>query len=246
MRLVSFTVLKYRSIKTAHKVKVGSRTILVGPNNEGKSNLIRALVTAMSVLTTVREHATAFIQERGRVRVPLMFQRSGYDWERDYPIELQDDLSGESEITLEFQLSNEEIEEFKSEIKSSLNGTLPLKISLGARGWVSIRVAKKGIGGKKLTAKSARIAKFVSRRVNFEHIPAVRTASAAQRIVAEMVERELAVLEAEPRYNEALRAIEDLQQPVLNRLSISIKQTLGQFLPDVSDVKVQIPSEVAS
>ena len=54
MRLVSFTVTKYRSIKRAHKIQVGKQTVLVGPNNEGKSNLIRALVAAMRVLTRAR------------------------------------------------------------------------------------------------------------------------------------------------------------------------------------------------
>src|SRR5688500_15351619 len=109
MRLVSFTVLKYRSIKTAHKIKVGKRTILVGPNNEGKSNLIRALVTAMRVLTAVRAQPP-WLRPRPPGAKPLQTRlpayRSTYDWERDYPVELQPkDVSGESEITLEFQLS---------------------------------------------------------------------------------------------------------------------------------------------
>ena len=85
MRLVSFTALKYRSIKTAHKIKIGARTILVGPNNEGESNLIRALVTAMQVLTAVRAQPP-WVKPRP-TRLP--FYRSPYEWERDYPIELQ-------------------------------------------------------------------------------------------------------------------------------------------------------------
>ncbi len=239
MRLVSFTVLKFRSIKTAHKIRVGARTILVGPNNEGKSNLIRALVTAMRVLTDVRAR-NVLVQSK---HVLLHLPRSVYEWERDYPVEIQGkDSNGESEITLEFQLSQDEIEEFKDAIKSNLNGTLPLKVVLGARG-AQIKVAKKGRGAKALTAKSPQIARFVSRRLDFEYIPAVRTASGAQRIVAEMVERELESLESDAGYAQALQAIATLQQPVLDRLSASVKQTLSQFLPDVVDVKVLIPPE---
>lgn len=108
----------------------------------------------------------------------------------------------------------------------------------------SINVTKKGgRGAKALTAKSPQIARFVSRRLEFEHIPAVRTASAAQRIVAQMVERELETLESEDAYTQALAAITSLQQPVLDRLSLSIKETLSQFLPDVADVTVVIPPE---
>jgi energy-coupling factor transporter ATP-binding protein EcfA2 len=135
MRLVSFNVLKFRSIKTAHKIKVGDRTILVGPNNEGKSNLIRALATAMRVLTRIRANP-GLLQSK---YIPTVIFRTLYDWERDYPMELQDsEPNGESVITLEFKLLPDEIEEFKEEIKSDLDGTLPLKISLGARGSLSM------------------------------------------------------------------------------------------------------------
>ena len=240
MRLVSFNVLKFRSIKTAHKIRVGSRTILVGPNNEGKSNLIRALATAMRVLTKIRANP-GLLQSR---YIPRVIFRTLYDWERDYPVELQDaEPNGESVITLEFKLSPDEIAEFRETIKSDLDGTLPLKVSLGARDALSIKVTKPGRGAKALTAKSVQIARFVSQRLNFEHIQAVRTASAAQRIVSEMVERELEGIESEPGFEEALQAIEAIQQPVLDQLSGSIKQTLAKFLPDVREVKVRIPRE---
>ena len=240
MRLVSFTVVKFRSIKTAHKIRVGSKTILVGPNNEGKSNLIRALVTAMRVLTMVRVQPALVRSQHIRQSLYRQF----YEWERDYPIELQGtEPNGQSEITLEFELSPQEIEDFRREIHSNLNGTLPLVIALGPKGGVAIKVSKKGPGGRVLTGKSAQIAEFVSQRANFEHIPAVRTAAAAQRIVAEMIQRELETLESDEGYKTALQAIERLQEPVLDRLSESIQKTLSQFLPDVTTVKVRIPPE---
>jgi len=193
----------------------------------------------MKVLTAVRMQPP---WAKPQTRLPI--HRSQYEWERDYPIELQSkDKNGESEITLEFQLSEQEVEDFVKEIKSYLNGTLPLKIALGPQGTFSIRVSKKGPGASKLTAKSPQIARFVARRLDFEHIPAVRTASAAQRVVAEMVERELATLESDEIYSKAVEAIAALQQPVLDRLSTSVKQTLSQFLPDVTDVKVLLPPE---
>jgi AAA15 family ATPase/GTPase len=52
MKLVSFSVQNYRSIAKANRIEVGRYTVLVGPNNEGKSNVLRALVTAMDVLKT--------------------------------------------------------------------------------------------------------------------------------------------------------------------------------------------------
>ena len=166
------------------------------------------------------------------------------DWDRDYPQGLQaTEPDGRSEITLEFALTTQEIAEFKRAVKSDLNGTLPLRVSFGRDADAQIVVVKKGPGGPALTAKSRAIAEFVSKRANFEHIPAVRTASSAQEIVSAMVERELETIEADPAFRTALDSISSLQQPLLDRLSASIKGTLVKFLPDVTDVRVLIPVE---
>jgi putative ATP-dependent endonuclease of the OLD family len=169
-------------------------------------------------------------------------QRAEYEWDRDFPQDLQaKEPAGRSEITLEFSLTPHEIADFKRSVKSDLNGTLPLRLSLGRDSDAQIAVVKKGPGGKVLTSKSRAIAEFVSRRVNFEHIPAVRTASSAQDIVTAMVARELETVESHKDYRAALQSIAALQRPLLDRLSSSIKDTLVKFLPDVTDVRVQIP-----
>lgn len=237
MRLVAISIDTYRSIKSAYKVRLGQSTVLVGPNNEGKSNVLRALVTAMNILTRER---FADSQKPG-----FRFHRTRrfYEWERDYPVDLQQQKpGGESTILLEFELTDAEITDFKKDVKSDLNGTLPLRISIG-RDSHSVRVAKKGPGAEALSRKSARIAAFVADRLQFEHIPAVRTASSAQEIVEQLVEKELAAVEENPDYQSALNKIAELQQPILDKLSTSIKGTLVTFLPDVSDVKVTIPHE---
>ena len=241
MRLVSFTVTKYRSIKKANKVQVGKQTVLVGPNNEGKSNLIRALVVAMRAVTRARFELPRAATTGGALRLR---HKADYEWERDYPQDLQDaESAGRSEIVLEFELTAGEIQEFKREVRSDLNGTLPLKISFGRNADAQIAVMKRGPGGPALTAKSRAIATFVSQRANFEHIPAVRTASSAQEIVGTLVERELETLESDQAYRAALESIAALQQPLLDRLSSNIRDTLVKFLPDVTDVRVQIPTE---
>lgn len=238
MRLVSFTVEKYRSITKAHRIGLDNTTILVGPNNEGKSNILRALVAAMNILTRGRSDVI-----RGTKRLHSYYSRNYYNWELDYPIHLQkSNPKGESIMILEFELSKDEIDEFKKEIKSQLNGTLPIRIGI-SNSDISITVNKKGRGAKTLSSKSPKIAYFVSSRLDFEHIPAVRTAEAAQDIVNEMVSKELQKLEDNQDYIAALKKIGELQQPLLNSISSSIKTTLTQFLPNVKDVKVQIRNE---
>lgn len=50
MKLSSFSVVNYRSITTARKIQTNNMTVLVGKNNEGKSNILRALTLAMDVM----------------------------------------------------------------------------------------------------------------------------------------------------------------------------------------------------
>jgi putative ATP-dependent endonuclease of the OLD family len=43
MKLISFSVTSYRSITAAYRLPIGQLTILIGSNNEGKLNILRAL-----------------------------------------------------------------------------------------------------------------------------------------------------------------------------------------------------------
>ena len=50
MKLINFSITNFRSITKAHKINVGSTTILLGKNNEGKSNILKGLQIAMDIL----------------------------------------------------------------------------------------------------------------------------------------------------------------------------------------------------
>lgn len=238
MKLVSFSIKNYRSITKAHKLPIGNLVVLIGPNNEGKSNILRALVTALRILS--RLAVTIRTQDRiarGHVRTDI------YDWERDYPVALQEtNPAGESVFDLEFELTNEELNDFRREVKSKLTGTLPIRLEIGA-GPPRFKVAVRGPGQKVLSKKEVVIARFVGRRIDHQYIPAIRSARAALEVVENMLERELLFAEADPRYQRALRRIEEVQQPILDAVSANIQQTLVQFLPDVKGVSVTIARE---
>lgn len=240
MQLVSFNVERYRSIKSARRISLSQETVLVGPNNEGKSNLLRALVLAMRTLSLGRIIRTPNPRSSAN---PRFFAR-GYEWERDFPQDLQSKQpSGTSDITLEFELNPQEVVDFNEIIGSSINGTLPIQLNFGSSNLVPVKVVKQGRGSVTLNKKTGQIARFVSERTNFQHIPAVRTASASEEIVQRLVRAELASLDTDDRFVEALAAIEALQAPILDRLAANIQRTLVQFLPDVTEVRIHIPAD---
>src|SRR3569833_3282695 len=85
MELVSFSVTNYRSITAAYKLPVKQATILIGPNNEGKSNILRALVTALEVLQSLGGRRIT----GGRIRT-YYDNRETYFWPHDFPISLKE------------------------------------------------------------------------------------------------------------------------------------------------------------
>lgn len=234
MRLLSFSVTNFRSITDAHKIPIGDSTVLIGKNNEGKSNVLRALNIAMKALTA---HSSSGIQadddDDGHT----------YFWRRDFPMALQSRISAtESIFRLEFSLTEDEVHEFRSEIGSNLNGTLPIEIKFGKANQAKIHVPKRGRGGNTLSAKSNRIAKYIATRIQFNYIPAVRTEDEALSVVKEMLSEKLSELEENEDYKNAIQKITELQKPILKSVSDSIKGSLKQFLPGIKSVSVRIPS----
>jgi predicted ATPase len=238
MKLVSFSVTNYRSITKAYRLPIRQFTVLLGPNNEGKSNILKALVTSLEILRDLRRYKIL----RGRIQRQRK-DLGNYDWERDFPVSLQQENSGgESVFKMEFELTEKEIDQFYDEVKSSLNGTLPIQLSLG-KADPTFKVVKRGPGGKALSMKADSIAQFVSKRINITYIPSVRTYDQSEAIVSEIVDRELEVVEQQSAYKQALGQVAKIQAPVLHKISNSITETLRVFLPNVSNVKVAISEE---
>ena len=238
MKLVSFSLQKYRSIQRAEKITLGNLTVLVGPNNEGKSNILHGLIVGTEMLTmTVPKSASQREIDR---YVAIRRRRDLYEWERDFPIALQSKQpNGQSIFDFEFELSADEVDEFRKSVKSNLNGSLPIRLSLG-RDSSNFEVKKRGPGAATLTKKRPAIARFVAEHVHLRDIPSVRTASSAMQLIDEMVARELRQLEGSDDYREAVERISRLQQPILETLSGTVKSMLSTFLPDVTDVAIEV------
>lgn len=243
MRLESFSVENYRSITKTRKIPLSDNTVLIGPNNEGKSNILRALSAAMYAL---RSHQLG--GRRSPADGSYAARKAGnperiYKWDRDFPVTMQKKPKDRTtKVVLEFILDETEIIAFKDEIKSNLNGTLPVCITFDQQG-IDVKIVKQGTGSSKLNAKSDRIAAFLARRIKFQYIPAVRTAKVASTIVEEIVASELLALERNPEFRRSVDAIRALQKPVLDSFSEKITETLKSFLPSIKSVEFSVNDE---
>lgn len=234
MELRRFKVERYRSISSA-TLDLRDLTVLVGPNNEGKSNILRAMVLGMTALG-------GFAQFDGGPKYRMSQYMRGpvdFDWDRDFPMNQRNGSSKTTALEFDFLLDDAEVANFEAEIGSKINGDLRVKLSFTQDGSVSIRIVKKR-AGKVWTTKAGKIAAFVGSRIGVEYVPSVRTSEEAERVVARLVSRELRTLERQPEYRKALAVIEELQKPRLLEIGRGVQETLAHFLPDVRSVEVNL------
>lgn len=241
MRLQTFTVTNYRSITKAEKLDLTDFTVLVGPNNEGKSNILRSMVLGMRVL----DRAAGGIPLTGR-GARSSFRRvvsDDYHWERDYPLQLQPSRpEGRTSLRYDFLLTDKEVDAFKTATGSRINNELPVQIQLGA-GQSLIQIPKKGPGKKALSQKRDAIAQFVGQRIDVAYIPAVRQSQRSEDAVGRILDNELQRLETSNEYKQALDTVATLQQPTFDAVSDAIGETLKEFIPDVETVSVSVNSD---
>lgn len=242
MRLINFSVTNFRSITKAHKVPISDTTVLLGKNNEGKSNILKAVSIAMNALYEHQKHMKRGVYLR---RSYHSRKDEYYVWERDFPMNLKERKSAKQSIfRLEFSLEESEVEDFRQEIKSNLNGTLPLEVRIGKDNIPIIKVSKRGRGSAALNQKSGKITNFIAERIFFNYIPAIRTDKEAISVISDMVSTELRVLERDQKYLDALKVINELREPVLEELALRIKDPLCEFLPSVASVKIEMSDSI--
>ena len=124
MKLEDFSVVNFRSITTARKIHTNNMTVLVGKNNEGKSNILRALALAMALMKIycrdTRPFATAARE----------YLRTHYLWSRDYPLSLQEkNPTGSSSVDFNFALDDRDIAAIRGLTGIRLSGCIPVRVS---------------------------------------------------------------------------------------------------------------------
>ncbi|WLT37499.1 ATP-binding protein [Synechocystis sp. B12] len=159
--------------------------------------------------------------------------------------------NGTSKFTFEFNLNPQEIVELKDSLKLSkliLSENLRILVEINEDNEISYKAFKKSRLNKweksSLSDKTTiGICFFIGRKIDFTYIPAIRASNAAIDVVKSMVERELLTLEENADYSQALKTIEDLQKPILDKISQKITQPLREFIPQIKSVEIEISSD---
>ena len=239
MRLRKFGVTNYRSIQKTPRIAIGDNLTIVGPNNEGKSNLVRALVTALSALEEVASSRRRAFRRPGRRSIGL-----DYEWERDCPISLQSNQEAVTLFYLEFELDENDRADFHKEIGSNVNSYLPIEVVIGQDDEPDFEVKKQGKAKQYYRDNSDKIARFIGRRLSINHIPAIRTADEAEDVVRDLLSTAMRPLTRDPEYLRALEIIEEVNEPALRQLEGELTESLAQFLPSIRSVSLSPPRQM--
>ncbi len=232
MKLSYVTIENYRSITDAYKIDMSNLTVLLGKNNEGKTNIIRAIKLGMSIIQDIE----MFYPKR------RMLRRTCYDWHEDFPIALQNSKKITDKKTLirfDFQLSEIESTELSKKIGSSINCALSIYICIRENNQISITVPKRGKNAKAISSKIIPISNFISENYLMQYIPAVRSEEDAFAAIIDLVESELSEINDE-EYKKSLELIVKVQQAKLADLASRVKQPLKNFLPQIKDINLNL------
>lgn len=226
MKLVEFSVTNYRSITNANKLALQNLTVLVGKNNEGKSNLLTALNVAMTAVLT-----------HGLER-PFIRSCPYYDWEKDFPLQYRGRTQGvESRFRLDFQLENGEVAEFHTETGIRGNDAIAICVRIGRDNMPKIEVPKKGTSS--YNKKSAEVTRFVSKKIIFNYIQAIRTEGMALSALTHAIADQMRFLQDDEEYRNALAKVKAIQQHVLDEIAARLLEPLKTFLPTLQDVAIK-------
>lgn len=247
MRLTAFSVEKYRSIIKRSHFSVFDKTVIVGPNNEGKSNIMRALVCSLNILS-VFAASPNMLRKEGKTIIympPLLGNSNIYSWQRDFPIPYQKTNGNienkKSIFILDFELNEVEFNDFKKLTQTKLKHPLvPIRLEVNDQN-VRFTLNIPGHFYKKASeSKMIKIAKFITDKINICYIDAERTASTATDSIGSLLDLQIRKIQEQDEYKKLLEQIKQLYSPVLDNMSEKVNELLKGFIPSIKNTKITL------
>lgn len=250
MKLVQFSLERFRSFIDRSTVNFSDNTVILGPNNEGKTNILAALVISFNFLTSISDDNFPF-----SVREKILFypveeafgdrrtqspkdtrQVLSYSWERDYPVSLKEDKSKKqktgSVFVLHFKMTESERNKLKQETNQTFrNRIIPIELDMGAR-----RIKVSILSTESISAENTMgIIRFVSKNISISYIDAVRTADAATELINQLLENELKKVYRSEDYLSAENKLIRFLAPPISAFCNMLRNDLQLFVPSIQD-----------
>ena len=232
MRLRTFYVKSYRSIVEATLDDIHNFCAIVGPNNAGKSNLLRAIFVALSVALD-----GDFQRARRNRQYSYAYKGENYNWSRDIPAGLKDDEKASTIFKLTFEFTNNEKGEFREKFGINLSKSLQMKFQL-FKTRTEYNIIMPGRAKKPMEEKIRDIGLFIRSKLDYQYIPCVRSTDFTAEYFSRLINKELQQLETNPTFQECVKTIDNLYIPIVKNLEAKLTSSLKTFMPNVLSVKI--------
>ena len=251
MKLVKFSVEKYRSIIKRSQFSIFDKTVIIGPNNEGKSNIMRALVCALNILRFFTESTKTLQLDGKTITLPktILMHDMFYEWEKDYPIPLKHTRGSKenkkSIFILEFELNDEENSNFRTLTLTNLKDpVIPIRLEVSEAN-IRFTLNIPGHFYKKASkTKMIQIANFITNKINICYIDAERTASTAAESIGGLLDMQIRQIQENDDYKKLLQQLRQLYIPTLEKTSDKVNELLKNFIPSINGTKITLDDNI--
>ncbi len=222
MKLGNFKIKNYRSINECN-ANFDRYLVLVGKNNQGKTNVLRALKLAFDMMNN-----NVRIRRNLRLRTIRGYD---YDWSKDFPINKQGTDEKETIIELTFELSDEDDDLFDCKeivVKCSLGEDRPC-----------VEVYTNG----NLASDKEKCLDYILGKISYNYIPAIRNEELVENILKDEIRTCLANLVDDEKYIELKNELITFQKDALAKISKNITEMLRDFVPDLDSFDIALSNE---
>ena len=239
MRLESLGVTNFRSIINTEEIVLNDRTIIVGKNNEGKSNYLNALNIALNLLLELSN--TRFLINRYH-RLPR-YERNLFNWKRDYPLKNQSKSKfPPTTFTLKFSLNDEELKELKEKTSLSLTKYLIVEIKITKNDLdlsFDMTIYKHNKNKTQIKRQIEKIVEFINENIKYVYIPAIRTEKKSMEIISSLIDDDLRELKTDQKYQEVISRINELVNELMDHISKNLYDSVKNFIPNLRNVELK-------
>lgn len=233
MKLRTFYVKSYRSITEATLDNIQNYGVFVGPNNAGKSNLLRAIYISLSIALE-----GDFQRARRNRQYSYAYRGENYNWERDIPVNLRENKGASTTFKLTFEFSDEEKADFWQKFNINLTKSLQMKFQLFSNR-TEYNIIMPGRAKKPMEEKMQDIGLFIRSKLDYEYIPCVRSSELTNEYFSRLLSKEFRQLDGNEEYQRCLQTIQELQLPIVQGLENKLSVSLKTFLPNIKGVSLQ-------
>ncbi|MBQ7250449.1 MAG: AAA family ATPase [Bacilli bacterium] len=240
MKLVEFSITNYRSISGKVTLKLSDYTVLIGKNNQGKTNILKAIHLYFSLLRS-RTYLIPF----GHL-AESMFS-CGFSFERDYP---RAATHKDKQVTLcaSFSFNEDDIRAIKTKTGIKSDGRLVLKVDLreadGKKSefvWAILHRRQKS--AERYRNNIIQICDYINSAFSFAYVPAVRTEKDVENTVHSLIYGNIKEKTNSDEYLSLRDKLHQLEETAANEYNKELLETMCAYAPSLKGVHINISSQ---